>query len=70
MGMPGGLVRDLGDWLRNCHRTPRRRFDCRRGAPGAAVIPHFVVASARRFQTIPVMMIAAPANTKPSSGSP
>src|SRR6266496_4305989 len=30
-GGPAGLARDVGDWLRNCHGTPRRMFDWRRG---------------------------------------
>ena len=40
------------------------------GTGRAARLAHFLVASARKFQTIPVMIIAAPANTKASSGSP
>src|SRR5437870_1277353 len=26
-GCPAGLARDVEDWLKNCHRTPRRRLD-------------------------------------------
>ena len=45
VGTPGWLARDVEDWPRNCHRTPRRRLDVGRGRLGRSNLPGPVLVS-------------------------